>query len=1083
MSVRRQVRIELLGGFAVSVGPRKIADEAWRLRKAKAMVKLLALAPAHRLPWEQLGETLWPDRNVEAIRNNFHQTLRAARLALGSAGVDGREVLRLREGVVGFGDDTDVVVDVDVFAAAFQRARDTGDLAAHRDAIRLYAGELLPEDPYEEWARIPRGAMREQHAALSLVLANWHRGRDDPAAAADLLRTVLHHDELHEPARRELMQVLADTGRRQDALAEYEALRDALRRHLEADPDPETRRLYRRLLAGSVDEHGTARGGDACSADAAPGYDSNLPVPVSSFVGRDREVAEVERLLAATRLLTLTGVGGAGKTRLAIEVARRQLAAFDQQVFFVDLAPISDPVGVPQAVAEALALEQPERGPAVSALVEQLASRQLLLVIDNCEHLIDACAELVTAVLGACPGVQVLATSREALRSEGEVAWRVPSLALPDLRRLPDHGALADQAAVRLFCERAAAAEPRFGLTASNAATVAELCVRLDGMPLALELAAARVRMLSPAQILERLGGMLALLGERNRAGLSRQRTLRAALDWSHDLLEVTERVTFRRLAVFNGSFPLEAAEHVCAIDPLTRGEVMELLGRLVDQSLVTSQTHGEVVRYRLIETVRQYAGARLDLSDERRTIERRHRDWYCGWVEEHDPERAAAAGEETLRRFEVEHDNLRAALRSALADEPETALRLATSLWRFWLARGHFAEGRRWLSAALEAEPAPTALRARGLIAIAVLDMRYASGVERLERVAGEVVDIHRDLDDEVAFAQALQLTAVLLWTAHRIHAAEAQLDHACALSRDLGAGHILAAATHTRGVLALGQGRPAQAQAHFEAGRDRLAQLEDPERGFFPAISIGFPVEWDAGSPRLVFEETLVMGYRLDVGPAVAFLSVSRAWAARADGDLDTAVGHARDSSVGFAAAGWDYGTALADNLLGNLYRQTGDHPAARRCLERSLRRRAWLGDRRATGVTLGALGMLAAAEGDEAGTQRYLRRALELFERIEDGFGTAGTLLNLGVASLRAGDLDAAEPRLEQIQELRDAPGGHRPVGWGAVMLAEIARRRGEVAAAVECLTEARVLFAGIGEQMGLAHCERLERERVR
>ncbi len=1082
MPVRRQVRIELLGGFAVSIGPRKIADEAWRLRKAKALVKLLALAPAHRSPWEQLGETLWPDRNVEAIRNNFHQTLRAARLALGSAGVDGREVLRLREGVVGFGDDTDVVVDVDVFTAASQRARDTGDLAAHRDAVRLYAGELLPEDPYEDWASGPREAMREQHAALVLVLARGHRERDDPAAAADLLRTVLRHDELHEPARRELMRVLADTGRRQEALAEYETLRDALRRRLEADPDPETRRLYRRLLAGSVDESGTARGGDA-SADAAPGYGSNLPAPVSSFVGRDREVAEVERLLAATRLLTLTGVGGAGKTRLAIEVARRQLDAFDQQVFFVDLAPISDPVGVPQAVAGALSLELPERGAAVPALVEQLAPRQLLLVIDNCEHLIGVCAELLSTLLGSCPRVRSLATSREALRIEGEVAWRVPSLALPDLRRLPDHGALADQAAVRLFCERATAAEPRFGLTATNAATVAELCVRLDGMPLALELAAARVRMLSPAQILERLGGMLELLGGRSRAGLSRQRTLRAALDWSHDLLDATERVAFRRLAVFNGSFPLEAAEHVCAIDPLGRDEVMELLGRLVDQSLVTSQPHGEVVRYRLIETVRQYAGARLDLSDERRTIERRHRDWYCGWVEEHDPERAAAAGEASLRRFEVEHDNLRAALRSALADDPGTALRLATSLWRFWLARGYFAEGRRWLSAALEAEPAPTALRARGLIAIAVLDMRYASGVERLERVAGEVVDIHRELDDEVAFAQALQLTAVLLWTAHRIQAAEEQLDHACALSRDLGADHVLAAATHTRGVLALGQGRPAQAQAHFEACRDRLDQLEDPERGFFPAISIGFSVEWDAGSPRLVFEETLVMGYRLDVGPAVAFLDVSRAWAARADGDLEAAVAHARDSYVGFTAAGWDYGIALADNLLGNLYRQTGDHRAARRCLGQSLRRRAWLGDRRATGVTLGALGMLAAAGGDEVGTQRYLRRALELFERIEDGFGTAGTLLNLGVASLRADDLDAAEPRLEQIQELRDAPGGHRPVGWGAVMLAEIARRRGEVAAAGECLTEARTVFAGIGERMGLAHCERLERERVR
>jgi predicted ATPase/DNA-binding SARP family transcriptional activator len=1081
MPVRSQVRIDLLGGFAVSVGPRKVADQTWRLRKAKAMVKLLALAPEHRLPWEQLGELLWPDRNTEAVRNNFHQTLRAARLALGSVGLDGREVLRLHDGVLGFGDDVDVVVDVDEFTAAVQRARDTGDLDAHRDAVGLYPGELLPEDRYEHWTSVPRETLREQHAALLLTLASRHREHDEPAVAIDLLRTLLLHDELHEPARRELMRMLADAGRRQEALAEYEALRDALRRRLEADPDPETRRLYRRLLVGSVDEPRTSRGDDALSAAPAPG--SNLPMPASSFVGRDREVAEVERLLTSTRLLTLTGVGGAGKTRLALEVARRQLDAFDQCVWLVDLARISDPVDVPQAVAESLSLELPERGDPVPPLIEQLAPKRLLLVADNCEHLIDACAEFLAAVLGSCPDVQLLATSREALRIEGEVAWRVPSLALPDLRRLPDHRALAHQASVRLFCERAAAAEPRFELTARNAATVAEVCIRLDGMPLALELAAARVPVLPPAQILERLGAMLDLPGGRRRAGLSRQRTLSAALDWSHDLLGETERVTFRRLAVFNGSFSVEAAEHVCAVDPLSCDEVMGLLGRLVDQSLVTSQSHSEVARYRLIETVRQYAGARLDGAGERPVIEQRHRDWYRRWVEEHDPELAAAAGEESLRRFEVEHDNLRAALRSALVDEPETALRLATSLWRFWLSRGYFAEGRRWLSAALEAEPAPTALRARGLIAIAVLDMRYASSTDRLEKVAAEVVDIHQTLDDEVGFAQALHLTAVLLWTAHRVDAAEEQLDRACVLSRELGAHHLLAAATHTRGVLALGQGRPAEARSCFEMCGDLLGELEDPERGFFPAISIGFPIEWDAGSPRLVFEETLVMGHRLDLRPAVAFLHISHAWAARAAGELEGAVTHARESSAGFAIEGWAYGVALADNLLGNLYRQMGDHASARRFLERSLRLRARLGDRRATGVTLGALGMLAAAEGDQAGTQRYLRRALGLFERIEDGFGTAGTLLNLGVASLRAGDLDAAEPHLEHIRELGDIPGGRRLEGWGAVMLAEIARRRGDEAAAGEYLTEAWAIFTGIGEQMGLMHCERLERDRGR
>jgi predicted ATPase/DNA-binding SARP family transcriptional activator len=1084
MGIHGHLRIELLGGFAVGIDGRWLGEEAWRLRKAKSLVKLLALAPRHRMAWEQLGEALWPQKDAAAMRNNFHQTLRAARDAIESAGLDGREALRLCDSVVSFGEGLEVTVDVDEFIAAAGRAQRTGATEDYRTAAGLYAGELLPEDRYEDWADAARTALKEQHATVLLELVRRHRERDEAKAAIDVLYVLLGHDELHEGARRELMELLAESGRRQESLAEYEKLREKLRRSLEADPDPETRRLYRRLLAGSVEEPGSA-GPDGpltaegpLAAEAVSERANNLPAPASSFVGREREIIEVERLLASTRLLTLTGVGGSGKTRLALEVARRQLGGPDHGVWLVDLAPTSDDDGVPRALAEALGIELPERGAPVPAIAARLVPRQLLLVLDNCEHLIAACAELVAALLRSCPDVAVLTTSREALRIEGEVAWRVPSLALPDLRRLPRPTALAQQAAVQLFCERAAAAHPGFQLTARNAATVAELCVRVDGMPLALELAAARVRMLSPAQILTRLAEALDLQAGGSRAAPSRQRSLRATLDWSHDLLDEAERVTFRRLSVFAGSFALEAAEHVCGGEPLTSDEVIGLLGRLVDQSLVITEPRGEVARYRLLEIVRQHAAERLDESGERAAIEQRHRDWYRGWAEDNDPERAAAAGEGALHHFDIEHDNLRSALRSALANEPEAALRLATSLWRFWLARGHFAEGRRWLEDALEADPAPSALRARGLIAITVLDFRYVVDPERLGKVAHEVVDIHRGLDDAEALAQAYHLAAITLWTVHRGEEAAERLDRADTQAGRLGANHLLAAIAHTRGVMVLSQGRPVDARSHFDGCGALLTDVEAPDRGFFPAISIGFSVEWDEDRPRAVFEETLVSGHRLDAGPAAAYLRFSQAWAARAAGDLDAAIAHATDSVEGFAAAGWDYGVALADNLLGSLLRLAGDPPAAHRHLDRSLLLRARLGDRRATGVTLGALGLAAAADGDQTGAHRHLWRALELFERIEDGFGTAGTLLNLGVVALRAGDLDTARPRLEQVGELRDAPGGRRPVGWAAVMLAEIAHRREETEAAAEHLAEARALFSGIGEHMGLAHCQRLE-----
>ena len=1075
MAAGRSVRIDLLGGFSVSVGDAKVAEEAWRLRKAKALVKLLALAAGRHLHWEQIGEALWPGRDLAAARNSFDQALRAAREALASVGEDGRRVLTLRDGVVAFGDDVAVEVDVDAFTAAVDHAHAARTLAAYRAAAGRYAGELLPQDRYEEWASAPREALREQHSALLLELAQLQRERGDPVAATDTLRSLLVQHELHEPARRELMDLLAASGRRQEALAEYESLRDALQRTLAADPDPETRRLYRGLLAGSLEDPEQ----EPAIGASDPARTDNLPVAASSFVGREREVVEVERLLERTRLLTLTGVGGAGKTRLAVEVARRRLGAYVHGVWLVDLAPSSEPGHVPQAVAQVLGLELPERRAPIPALVGQLIARRLLLVLDNCEHLIVTCAELVAAILRSCPGLVVLATSREALQVEGEVAWRVPSLALPDLNRLPEPPALARQAAVQLFCERASAAEPGFELNTRNARTVAELCVRLDGMPLALELAAARVRMLSPRQILERLGDALDVLEGGSRTGLSRQRTLNATLDWSHELLDDAERVAFRRLAVFAGSFALEAAEHVCGVEPLDRGVVLGLVGGLVDKSLVVVEPHGDVARYRLLETVRQYALDRLGDAQERALIEQRHRAWYRDWALANDPERAAAAGEEAVHHFDVEHDNLRAALRSALADEHETALHLATSLWRFWLSRGHFAEGRRWLEATLEANPAKTSERARGLNAVAVLDMRYGADSSRLERIADEIVDIHLGLGDQVELAQAFHLAAVLLWTGHRWDDAEHLLDRACALARDHAAEYIHAAATHTRGVIALTRGQPGAAQTHFAACEALLTGVGQAHRGFFPTISAGFSVEWDEGRyPRAVFEETLVAGHRIDAGPAAALLRFSQGWAARAGGALETAIAYGDDSAGRFGTEGWSYGVALAHNLLGNLHRLAGDHGTARRHLEHSLRLRAQLGDRRATGVTLGGLGLLAAAEDDVDGAQRYMRRALALFERIEDGFGEVGMLVNLGVAWLRAGDLDSARRLLEQAQKLRDAPGRQRTLGWVAVMLAEIAERQGDERTAAGHRARARTTFARLGEHMGLRHCEQLD-----
>ena len=686
-----------------------MAADAWRLRKAKTLVKLLALAGGHRLHRDALVAVLWPERDAASATNNLHQALYVARRVLGGAS---GALCCLRDDVVWLSEGAMPWLDIDAFDAAARRARQTRDPRDYRAAAELYRGELLPEDRFEEWAEGPREAFRERHLGLLVEYAQVLSERGEHTQVVDVASAVTAADPFHEGAHRTLMRALAASGRRYEALAAFDRLREALAEEYAADPEPATRRLYRDLL--TADDAPADATAVAVSAQrdaiqtlrATPARSMDgLRLEQTSFVGRRRELAEIVQALGRTRLLTLTGPGGAGKTRLAYEAAARLASSYPDGVQAVELASLSRPELVSQTVASVLDVPLPETGTAEVALARQLAERRLLLVLDNCEHLLDACARLATAVLRACPDVVVLATSREPLRVGGEVTWRTPSLALPDLRALPSLDRLAELESVRLFVERARDAAPGFVLDEQTAPAVAEICVRLDGMPLALELAAARSSALAPAQLAARLDDALKVLGRGSRAAVTRQQTLHATLAWSHDLLDEQERVLFRRLAVFAGSMSLEAVEQVCG----SGLDVVDLLSRLVDKSLVQAEHAEGTARYRLLETIRQFADQRLRDAGERAARVRAHRDFYVAFAAAHDPERAVGVINDTPQALDVEHDNLRAALASGLADDPAVALQLAVGLWRFWLARGHFAEGSRWLEATLAAAPERT--------------------------------------------------------------------------------------------------------------------------------------------------------------------------------------------------------------------------------------------------------------------------------------------------------------------------------------------------------------------------------------
>ncbi len=544
----------------------------------------------------------------------------------------------------------------------------------------------------------------------------------------------------------------------------------------------------------------------------------NLPVQLTSFVGREAEIDDVCRLLADSRLVTLTGAGGAGKTRLAVEIAARIASEFGDGVWYVDLAPIIHPVAVPVTVARALGLPDQQGRSTMDTLLRFVRDRQLLVVIDNCEHVLDATAELVMALLGGAPGLTVLATSREPIGVTGEATWRVPSLALAD-------------AAIELFADRARLAQAGFTIGSDNAATVAEICGRLDGMPLAIELAAARVRALSLAEILEGLHDRFRLLTGGARTAVRRQQTLRASVDWSHALLSEQEQVLFRRLAVFLAGFDLDAAQAVAGGGDVERYQVLDQLTLLVDKSLVVAENTSGRTRYRLLETVRQYALEKLAESGEADAVRARHRDHYTAMAALLDAP-ARTDYERRVEQAEEEMDNLRAAFVWSLeSGDVGRSLELATSLQPLWFTRGRIREGLAWFDAALRGGAAPhldvaDAVCAGALADKAVLDA-WVTAKSSMD-LAQQALTTARELGDPVLLTRALTACGVVASYYDR-EVAQSYYSEAIGLARAIGDRWRLSQILALQAQGAAIAGDPFASRAAAEEGRDLADAIGD--------------------------------------------------------------------------------------------------------------------------------------------------------------------------------------------------------------------------------------------------------------
>jgi predicted ATPase len=768
-------------------GPPQLCWNDVRLRfgappRALSLLAYLLLYRAQPLTRETVAFALWPDEAEAAARS----TLRRYVYYLVSRALPARGETPWIVGdkrTLQWNPAAPLWLDV----AEFESLASDENRAA--EAVELYMADLA-EGIDDEWLRPLRDQLREQQCALLTKLVDSSRARGDRRRAIEYALRLLRHDPWREDAVRALMALRQESGDRAGALQTYRDFSKRLRVELEVEPMTETAELYGRI-AEPVAEL------TASLATARPSVVwHNLPMAFTSFLGRERKIEALRALLLERRLVTLTGTGGVGKTRLAVETARTLIESFPEGVWLVEFAPVADPEMVPARIAAVLGLEQSPGTAILETIGTALRERATLLVLDNCEHVLDAAAVTVARLLADCPQVRILATSREPLHLSGERVERLESLAVPQIdgEALASLEELREVPAVKLFLNRAADVAPSLVVRddGDERRALATVCRRLDGIPLAIELAASRMSLLTISALAERLENRFRLLVGGSRTVLPRQQTLRATLDWSFDLLSVRERTVFGRLGIFVAGWTLEAAQHVCSDALIAEADIFELLSSLVDKSLVVVQTEGTRPRYRMLETMRAYALEGLaEHSRERERTASRHAHYFLAFAEHADATFGSVPILRSLAPLGPELDNFRAALGWSLAERCDTELgvRLAAALGLVFGRLALYAEGERWCSRALaEIAEHPSAACEADLYRALFFYAYFSRTPDEMLAAGRRAVDLYRELGERSKLAYVLALLGFALHQIKRTDEADRATAEAVAIAREEG-------------------------------------------------------------------------------------------------------------------------------------------------------------------------------------------------------------------------------------------------------------------------------------------------------
>ncbi len=826
------LNIWLFGPLRVEVHGQPLP--ALRSRRGLWLLALLTLRANRQVARTWLAGTLWPDSDDGQALDNLKRALTDLRKALGDSATLLQSPTRHTLLFALPPENADVL--------AFDAALQNGTKEALVQATALYTGPLL-EDCYELWASPEQESRKEAFLNSVERLATLETAPGELPGKIELLRRALRIDPSRENLTRLLMESLIRSGEPVAAAETYRALRLLLLEEHNASPPAEITALYTSLHSRTAPKAVSPPRSETAvppASDSRPARTVHLPRAVTELIGRQEEVRVIRERLENCCLLTLTGAGGIGKTRLAVEAARQSQSAYLDGVWFLDLAPLGDPTQLVQTAASCLGVHA-EIGRSLSeVLTDYLRPRSLLLIFDNCEHLLDACADMTTQLLRDCPDIRILTTSRQSLGVMGEVTYAVPALETPPSalthgKTETDKGLLAvlmEYEAVRLFVERAQAVSATFRLTAQNAAAVIEICRHLDGIPLAIELAAGRVKALSVEDILKRLDNRFGLLTGGNRAAMPHHKTLRSMVDWSHDLLTDSEKVLLRRLSVFAGGWTLAGAEQVCSCEgtrrtgsgraqEIERDDILDLLTSLIDKSLVTVLTPEGRTRYQMLETIRQYAAEKLEASGERESVRMRHAHFLTQIVAKTLSELKDGTEVELLARLEAEHDNLRAALHwSLLSDETaETALELCGAWGPFWTIQDNLSEGWQWCRAALDrtSETEAGALRVRVLNTACRLGTRICD-FSLAHAFATESVALAKRIGDQSGASDALHGLGSVEWRQGRFPEALELLTESLALARAVGSALGMVHTLNTLAIISRDTGNHAKAKALYE-------------------------------------------------------------------------------------------------------------------------------------------------------------------------------------------------------------------------------------------------------------------------